>query len=79
MGKEDASELLMFPIKSLKKDGRVSSKAGKHSSTSRNVSTSRQSKQLCMFNYHKFFTTSAQRIGIPIFVLSQNVSFYAVS
>lgn len=40
------------------KDCRVNSEAEKHSSTSRNVSAIRQSRQLCLCNYHKYSSPS---------------------
>lgn len=47
-------KITILPIKSIMKDVRVNSEEEVHSLTSRNVSTIRQSKQLCMFNCHKY-------------------------
>lgn len=66
------------------KDFRANSGAEKHSSTSRNVSTNRQSKQLCMFNYHKYSSPSQHgelvflssyfhMTSLPMLCLKQNI------
>lgn len=57
-GRRGFGKIAILPIKSIMKDLRVNSEAEEHSSTSKNVSTIRQSKQPCMFNCHKHSSLS---------------------